>query len=179
MAKRILPSLSEPSIKWIKAVSKSTNEILGAACWTAPGAPLHNYLRRSAIAPDVYDWQAKMNWTDAEVDEMWSAIDDQQWNVRTAENDALRQKTFGDEAHWYLAPLCTWPRFQGRGVGKRLLMWAIEQADKAEPVQPLFLESAPSARVVYMHVGFFPVGERTAMMRRGPKVVEAEEVENA
>jgi hypothetical protein len=32
---------------------------------------------------------------------------------------------------------------------------------------------------VYMHVGFFPVGERTAMMRRGPKVVEAEEVENA
>jgi GNAT superfamily N-acetyltransferase len=175
MAKRILPSLSEPHIKWIKAVSKSTGEVLGAACWTAPGAPLHNYLRRSAISPSVYDWQSKMSWTDAEVDEMWSGVSDSEWNVRTAENDELRRQTFGDEPHWYLAPLCCWPEHQGKGVGKRLLNWAIERADKSEPVQPLFLESAPSARVVYLHVGFVPVGERTAMMRRGPKKVEVED----
>jgi GNAT superfamily N-acetyltransferase len=94
---------------------------------------------------------------------------------RTAENDELRRQTFGDQPHWYLAPLCCWPEHQGKGVGKRLLNWAIERADKSEPVQPLFLESAPSARVVYLHVGFVPVGERTAMMRRGPKKVEVED----
>ena len=74
------------------------------------------------------------------------------------------------EPHWFLAPLCTWPEYQGKGVGRRLLQWAIDIADAQDPVTPLYLESADYARAVYMHMGFVPQG-KVNMVRRGPAVV--------
>lgn len=45
--------------------------------------------------------------------------------------------------------------------------WAIEQADRADPVQPMYLESAPTAREMYVRFGFEPIGEAN-FVRRGP-----------
>jgi GNAT superfamily N-acetyltransferase len=118
-----------------------------------------------------------MNWTDEEVDEMWAHVDDVQWNGEIKRYDNIRREVLGDEPHWFLAPLMTWPEFQGRGVGKKLLMWAIEQADKTSPPTPMYLESAPTARAVYLHCGFEPSGE-VNMVRRGPKVYVKEEGES-
>jgi GNAT superfamily N-acetyltransferase len=146
---------------------------MGVACWTAPGAPLHNYLRRSAI--DVYGWREKMKWSDAEIDEMWAGVSDKEWNGETEKYDEIRRQVVGDEPHWFLAPIVTWPEFQGRGVGKKLLSWAIEQADSTVPPTPMYLESAPNARPVYMHCGFVPQG-RVNFLRRGPVIVRGEEV---
>ncbi|KAF1914063.1 acyl-CoA N-acyltransferase [Ampelomyces quisqualis] len=167
LAKRILPSLSDPRIKWIKAIHTPSSAVLGIACWTAPNAPLHLHLRRDAIAPHAFDWQAKMGWSDDQVDDMWSSVSHVEWNVRSEQNDAVRRSVVGDVPHWHLASLFTWPRWQGRGVGKKLLMWAIEQADENVPSTPMFLESAPTARAVYMHFGFVECG-KVAMVRWGP-----------
>ncbi|KAF2026996.1 hypothetical protein EK21DRAFT_91884 [Setomelanomma holmii] len=179
LTKRITPSLlfNQHDIKWIKVVYLPTKEIAGIACWTAPGTPIHCHFCRSAIARQ--DWQSKMNWSDAEIEEMWEHISDDAWNGTCEKDDGRRKELLGDEPHWYLAPLATWPSFQGRGVGKKLLMWAIEQADATEPVTPLYLESAPTARVVYMRYGFVPVGDIN-FIRRGPvsAVNENEKVEH-
>jgi GNAT superfamily N-acetyltransferase len=102
------------------------------------------------------------------------------WDEQFADDDRQRKELLGDEPHWYLAPLCTFPEWQGRGVGKLLLNWAIEQADATDPVTPLYLESAPTARAVYMHCGFVPQGAYN-FIRRGPAIVkglEAEEGQN-
>lgn len=117
-----------------------------------------------------------MGWTDAEYDEMWEHVNEDAWSGEFAVQDDIRKEVLGDEPHWYLAPLLTWPEYQGRGVGKRLMYWAIDQADKTEPATPLYLESAPTARAVYMHCGFRPVG-KVNFVRRGPAVVKGLEDE--
>lgn len=110
---------------------------------------------------------------------MWAHTDLEAWDATFEKDTAGRAEWFKGEKHWYLAPLMTWPGWQGRGVGKRLLDWALERADATVPVTPLYLESVPHARAVYMHVGFVPIGEYQ-FERRGPRVVrglEAEEEE--
>lgn len=114
-----------------------------------------------------------MGWTDAEVDEMWAHVDDEMWTAHFAKDDAAREEFVG-EPHWYLAPLMTWPEWQGRGVARKLLDWAMEQADGRVPPTPMYLESRPGARAVYIHCGFEPCGEYR-FVRRGPKTVKEEE----
>jgi GNAT superfamily N-acetyltransferase len=174
MAKRILPSLSEPSLRWIKALHSETNECMGIACWTFPGVAIHNPLRKSAIS--FYSWDTKMNWTHEDIVEMFAHVSEVEWNQVIAHNDDLRAEYFQGEGHWFLSPVCTWPQYQGKGVGKKLLLWAIEQADASDPVTPLYLESAPSARKFYEHLGFEPVGKE-AFVRRVPRTVDAEDLD--
>jgi GNAT superfamily N-acetyltransferase len=176
MAKRLLPALKHtPHTHFVKAVLASTGEIIGVAGWTGPGNPgVHGIFRRSAI--DYYGWKEAMGWSDEEIEKMYSHVSDENWSGQFAKDDEARKDILGDEPHWYLAPLLTWPEYQGRGVGKRLLIWAIEQADKTDPVTPMYLESAPTARAVYMHVGFVPRGEYN-FVRRGPAVVKGLEAE--
>lgn len=176
LAKRILPTFANPNMNWIKAVLTSSGEIVSIAGWMGPGNPaIHNIFRRSAL--EFYGWKDKMGWSDEEIDEMWEHVSDEKWNGELGQDDGVRKEVLGDELHWYLAPLVTWPEYQGRGVGKRLLDWAIQQADATDPVTPMYLESAPTARAVYMHCGFVPLG-KTNFLRRGPAVVRGLEAED-
>jgi GNAT superfamily N-acetyltransferase len=152
-----------------------TCTIIGAAAWADPSLPVHNPFRRDSIA--FYGLQERMGWSDADIDELFAHVDDVAWNGNLANYDEVRSKFFGGEKHWYLASLFTWPGWQGRGVAKKLLSWAIEKADAKSPPTPIYLETSPPARAVYMHVGFVPHGE-SGMCRRGPKVVKALEAEN-
>jgi hypothetical protein len=63
-------------------------------------------------------------------------------------------------------------------VGKKLMMWAIDQADSTDPPTPMYLESAPTARAVYMHLGFVPQG-KVNMLRRGAAVVRGDNTDEA
>ncbi|KAF2621304.1 acyl-CoA N-acyltransferase [Macroventuria anomochaeta] len=173
LAKRIQPSFSQPGMHWIKAVHIPSSTIIGAAGWASPTLPVHNIFRRSAIT--FYGWKEKMGWSDADVDEMFAHVDDQAWSGNYEKDDEIRSKVVG-EPHWYLATLITWPKWQGRGVGKRLLTWAIEKADKEVPPTPMYLESSATARAVYMHVGFVPQGD-VNFLRRGPRVLRGLEAE--
>ncbi len=175
MAERVRPSFHHPPLKWIKAVQASTGEIMGMAGWMSPeNKPVHNFFRRDAF--QFYGFQEKMGWSDAYMDEIWQSMSSEHWTEKFAQDDEMRRQVVGDEPHWYLAPIMTWPEFQGRGVGSKLMKWATDQADATDPVTPMYLESAQTARAVYMHYGFVPQGDYT-FLRRGPAVVRGLEAE--
>ena len=162
-------------MNWMKAVLTSNGTIVGIAGWMGPGNKgIHNVFLRSAT--EYYGWQEQMGWSDAEIDEMWEHVSDENWRGQLGKDDDIRRELLGDEPHWFLAPLFTWPEYQGRGVAKKLLTWAIEQADATNPITPMYLESAPTARAVYMHCGFVPQGA-VNFVRRGPAVVRGLEAE--
>lgn len=171
----IRPSFSLPDVYWIKAVHVPTNTLMGAACWAGPTHPpgLYCFWRKSADA--FYNWPQKYNWSEADIEEMWSHTTPEVWVTQFDEADRVRKEKLGDEPHWYLAPLFVRPEFQKRGVSSKLLAWAIEQADKTEPATPLYLEASKMGRPVYEHVGFVAVGEKE-MLRRGPKKQNADSV---
>jgi GNAT superfamily N-acetyltransferase len=129
------------------------------------GMPIHNVWRRSAT--DFFGFRAKMGWGDADVEEMWRGVDIEAWDGHIGGNDDIRAEVLKDEPHWFLAPLMTQPEWQGRGIASKLMGWAIEQADK-EGGQPMYLESAPTARNVYLRFDFEPIGEAN-LIRRGPR----------
>lgn len=165
---RIQPSFSQPGMHWVKAVHLPSNTIIGAAAWAAPDLPVHNIFRRSAFS--FYGWQEKLNLTDADVDEMYAHVDDEVWSGTHAKNDEIRSQVL-PEPHWYLALLITWPEWQGRGAGRRLLDWGIMRADAENPPTPMYLEASAMSRAIYMHVGFVQVGEKN-YVRRAPGVVQ-------
>ncbi|PSN69813.1 acyl-CoA N-acyltransferase [Corynespora cassiicola Philippines] len=173
LAERHRPALSHPGMHWLKAVSVSTGEIMGVAAWVEPGVPIHYFLRRTAV--DFFGWKEKMGWTDEQLVELWSGTGPK-WEAEFTTSDVERAEIMGDEPHWYLASIFTLPQYQGKGVGKKLMNWAIEQADATDPVTPMFLESRPSARPVYMHCGFVPQRQYN-LLRRGPAVVRGLEAE--
>lgn len=174
LVKRLRPSFSEPRLHWIIAKYIPTGEIIGCAGWTGPGHPIHNFWRKSAV--EFFGWREQYNCSDDEFEELWSGVDLKEWDGTFSKDDGLREGLLGGEPHWYLAPLVTLPEWQGRGVGKLLLNWAIEKADATDPVTPMYLESAPTARAVYMHCGFVPQGEAN-FIRRGPAIVRGLEAE--
>lgn len=167
MIKRLLPVISDPETHWLIARHIPTGEIMACACWVAPGKPVHNFLRRSAV--DFYGWKDQYKFSDSELEEMWSHVDDEQWNGYFARCDTWREEILGDEPHWYLASLFTLPKWQGRGAAKLLLNWAIEPADANDPPTPLYLESSVMAMPVYVHCGFVKQNENN-FLRRGPVV---------
>lgn len=112
-----------------------------------------------------------MGLSDAEIDELFAHVDYDAWNGRHERDDAVRSELVGEEPHWYLSLLLTWPEWQGRGVARRLLNWGIEQADAQTPPMPMYLETSAKARAIYEHVGFSQQGEGKVYIRRGPKVV--------
>ncbi|KAF2818750.1 hypothetical protein CC86DRAFT_336622 [Ophiobolus disseminans] len=169
LSARLRPTLSIPTIKWIKAVQTSTGEVMGLACWSLPSNPIYNHFMRSATT--FYNLRSKIPYTDAEIESHWSHVDPSAWEDDMARLDQERRDVMGSEPHWFLAPLLVWPGFQGRGVGKKLLEWAMEKADAAVPPTPMYLESAITARGVYLHCGFVPTGT-VSMVRRGPGVVK-------
>ena len=61
-----------------------------------------------------------------------------------------------NDNHIWLAVLGVDPRFQRRGVGKRLLQWGLSRADE-EAVQ-MGLIASPAGRRLYKSVGFQDVG---------------------
>jgi GNAT superfamily N-acetyltransferase len=173
LATRLLPSFHLPYMKWVKAVYEPTGEMVGVAGWCAPGMPVHNIVRRSAV--EFYGFKEIMGWSDAEVEEMWKGVDISAWDKQFGDCDKIRAEVMGDEPHWFLAPLLTWPEFQGRGVGSMLLKWAMAQADGTDPPTPMYLESSKTARAVYLHHGWVPCGE-VNMVRRG--LVVAKDLES-
>jgi len=169
MIARVWPTFFHPHMRWMIARHVPTHEIIGVAAWVAPGCPVRDLMRRDSV--EFYGWRSFFG-TDAELDELWSHVDDKAWSGHYIETDALRQEVLGDEPHWYLASLMTLPAWQGRGVGRMLLDWAIEQADATVPVTPMYLETSVVGRKVYLKNGFVPQGGEGNMLRRGPAVVK-------
>jgi GNAT superfamily N-acetyltransferase len=168
LAKRITPTFSSPYCNWLVARYTPTGEIIACACWIAPGSPIHNMFRKSAV--DFYGWREQYFPSSTEFEELWEGVDLEQWDGYFSRNDATREDVLGEEPHWYLASLCTWPAWQGRGVGRLLVEWGCEKADAEERPVPLYLESSREGRRLYVSCGFVELGGEDNYLRRGPEV---------
>ena len=74
----------------------------------------------------------------------------------------------GHPEHMWLAFLAVDPKFQRRGVGKRLMQWGMKRAD-AESI-PLGLTSSPAGEKLYFDCGFREVG--VFLLEHGETVIE-------
>ena len=161
MIARILPTFSEPSCHWLLAKHVPTGEIAACAWWIAPGSPIHNFSRKDA--GEFYGWRDHSP-------ELWAHVDDEAWSGYFKKADAKRKQVLGEQKHWYLASLFTVPAWQGKGAGKLLVRWGVEQADLEEPGTPCYLESSEAGRRLYEGFGFVAVGRGDGYLRRGGSV---------
>jgi len=155
MAKRLRPAISASHTIWMKAIHIPTSKVIGIAGWAKESSPVHNVWRRSAA--DHYDWKSSEGWTNAELEEIWKHVDVEVWEKQFGGADEIREAFLKGKEHWYLAPLITWPDWQGRGVGRYLLDEGLERAEKEG--LPIYLESEDTARAVYLRMGFKAVGK--------------------
>ncbi|KAL4780615.1 acyl-CoA N-acyltransferase [Aspergillus varians] len=58
-----------------------------------------------------------------------------------------------------LSSLVVHPDFQGKGIGKELMKWGLEEAERLG--LPLYLESTSAGRPLYEKIGFEPLKEAT------------------
>ncbi|KAF2743625.1 acyl-CoA N-acyltransferase [Sporormia fimetaria CBS 119925] len=165
LAKRVRGTFSNPDMHWLKAVYVPTNSIAGIAGWMGPDHPFHNIWLRSAA--EFFGWAEKCKWSEADMEDMWAGTDKEAWDEKFLKYERVRKEIVGEEKHWYLAPLFTFPEFQGKGVASLLLRWAIEKADATDPVTPLYLESSLAGYPIYKRFGFVPIKDYN-MLRRGP-----------
>jgi ribosomal protein S18 acetylase RimI-like enzyme len=105
--------------------------VAGVACWLPPGVGPATSGARSARQ----SWFA-----------MPSVLRSSKRRVGLALINEI-VKHHPHEEHWYLAVLCTDPRFQGRGVGRALLEPMLARADEAGVIT--YLETQKESNLAY------------------------------
>jgi hypothetical protein len=70
---------------------------------------------------------------------------------------AGRKARYGGRPFWLLEILCVDPAAQGLGVGKALLAWGFERADRDR--LPIYLEATKAGKPVYERAHFETVGD--------------------
>ncbi|KAF2493278.1 hypothetical protein BU16DRAFT_619619 [Lophium mytilinum] len=189
-AERMKPWLREPHTRWTKATLSPTspssdaaypNRVIGHAGWLAPARTATetlNFWRKDAS--EVLGWRAKMGWTEAYEEELWSGTDVEvamgvfeKWD--RVRGELMKGRVGG---YWHLAPLWVIPEFQGRGVSSLLVRDVAELADRETPSTPMYLEAMEKAMPVYRHFGYQDVegeGAGFVMIRYGPPKEAVEE----
>lgn len=80
-----------------------------------------------------------------------------------------RKHRYGGRPYWLLEYLVVQPEAQGLGVGKALLAWGFERADKDK--LPIYLEATPAGRLLYERTNFKVVGNIVMELDRpGPEL---------
>jgi GNAT superfamily N-acetyltransferase len=157
---------------------------IGFALWHAPGLPGQypstyprvpghsfpstfppNFMRDSRDVAVALGWNHVEGWNAEHIEVMWAGVNDG-WHDMCIEREVLRAQLMGERLHWYVGPLYVVPQWQVRGVSSRLMRWGqeqiLEQRRRAEAGELdagyketcCYLESAASARAVYLHIGF-------------------------
>ncbi|MGL6343456.1 MAG: GNAT family N-acetyltransferase [Waterburya sp.] len=99
----------------------TTSDLQGIAAWLPPGAfsshPLQ--LLQMALQLQLYTLPLKVGWNRLG-----------RWLNFLSATEQAHQEDMGDLPHWYLGIMVVHPRFQGQGVGSRLLQPILQQAKK-------------------------------------------------
>ena len=66
----------------------------------------------------------------------------------------------------YLMNIYVRPRFRGRGAGKAIVRWLVEQAEQKD-IPKIYLETSQAGRPLYRSAGFLPM-EDMMKLRREP-----------
>lgn len=131
-------------------VALADNEIVGAAIWQAPTA-----------RDSVWD-HLRSAWTFAQI--KWFAGPNAEGIRKVFNQLAPLHPT---EPHWYLAFVGIDPARQAQGIGKRLLMPVLSEADARQ--QACYLETPfLQSHAFYRRLGFELLDERTALVGAPP-----------
>ncbi|KAK8041575.1 hypothetical protein PG994_014582 [Apiospora phragmitis] len=131
--------LKDPHSRYLLAVNDSqsgVDAVVAMAKWIAPSA--------EPKAPEAENWAAKMAWPD-----------DVDGALGTDFFTMLEQKHkehMGSRPHWYLELLAVRKSYHGKGLGKHLLSWGLERADKDG--LETYLQASPAGVPLYRKYGF-------------------------
>ncbi|PMD37424.1 hypothetical protein L207DRAFT_514697 [Hyaloscypha variabilis F] len=150
---------TDPSAIYYKA-TLSTGQIIGMAKWNLfKTAGPHFPWPTSGFAPDAN--VELLNWFFGSLDEKRNAFMDAREGVK-------------EKGYLYMAILGVHPGFQRMGVGKRLLEWGLEMADR-EGLE-CWIEASPAGKGLYEKLGWREVAYTDVELRRwGWEVKEGEE----
>ena len=102
-------SMTDPTCHYIKAIQPGTNTIIGWALWNICSTPSLRPQRIPTPTSVAY----------------WGLVNAFYSNLHKVENEQLK-----GEPYMLMHRFAVLPEWQGKGVGKRLLEWALEKADK-------------------------------------------------
>ncbi|KAF1987839.1 acyl-CoA N-acyltransferase [Aulographum hederae CBS 113979] len=134
-------SFNDPHNRFFKAIDPATGEIVAFAKW-------HVYLSERSEAEVEEACAVPPMPKDATV-EAWEEVFG--W-LRKAKREWM-----GGRPSYCLGNLITDPRHQGRGAGRQLIQWGMDEADKAGLI--MYLESSPPGKKLYERCGFETVAE--------------------
>ncbi|KAL7623662.1 hypothetical protein AAE478_005214 [Parahypoxylon ruwenzoriense] len=125
----------DTSICPVKCVDTSTGDIIGMATWEIYWRPGEG---------NKWKKPAGVTWLSGEEREKAEKVIMPMYN--------MRDELFGGRRHVYLATMAVHPDHQRRGVGRLLLQWGIDVAEKLE--LPIYLEATESGLPLYSHRDF-------------------------
>jgi GNAT superfamily N-acetyltransferase len=141
---------TDPTAIYFKAVLENTNQIIGLAKWNLfPTAGPHFPWPKTGFAEDANT--ELLGWFFGQLDEKRNAFMDQRERVK-------------ERGYLYMAILAVDPKFQRMGVGRKLLEWGLEKADK-EGLE-CWIEASPAGKPLYEKVGWGEVGVTDVELKR-------------
>ncbi|KAK6855524.1 hypothetical protein PG990_000025 [Apiospora arundinis] len=131
--------LKDPHSRYVLAVNNSLSgddAVVAIAKWVIPKA--------GPRAPDAENWPSKMVWPEGADVELGKEF------FTTLEKK--HSEHMGGRPHWYLELLAVRKSYHGKGLGKHLLNWGLERADK-DGVEA-YLQASPAGAPLYRKYGF-------------------------
>jgi len=153
---RIESYINYPSrVHAIKAVDSSTGELMGFAGWHPPRPDGEEMINMFALAMLAQTGKFQQShWSQDDLDEIWRSSLLAEVEKEVDMWDTARNEEMEGVPYWYLAPFVVSEKFRGRGVGGKLMQYAIDLADNDDPPRAMALEALPNARPVYIRYGF-------------------------
>lgn len=131
--------LKDPHSRYVLAVDDSQSgdaAVVAMAKWVVPSA--------KPPSAEGEEWAAKMAWPE-DVD---GALGKEFFTML----EKKHREHMGSRPHWYLELLAVRKSHHGQGLGKRLLSWGLERADK-DGVEA-YLQASPAGAPLYRKYGF-------------------------
>ncbi|KAK7990007.1 phosphoribosyl transferase domain protein [Apiospora arundinis] len=133
--------LKDPHSRYILAVNPALSgkeSVVALAKWVAPSAAAE------PESPEAEDWASRIDWPEGSD----VALGTEFFTML----EKKHEEHMGGRPHWYLELLAVRKGYQGKGVGKHLLKWGLELADKDG--LEVYLQAGPAGVPLYRKCGF-------------------------
>ncbi|KAK6841119.1 hypothetical protein PG987_001979 [Apiospora arundinis] len=133
------PTILTP--RYILAINPALSgkeSVVALAKWVAPSAAAE------PESPETEDWASRIDWPEGSD----VALGTEFFTML----EKKHEEHMGGRPHWYLELLAVRKGYQGKGVGKHLLKWGLELADKDG--LEVYLQAGPAGVPLYRKCGF-------------------------
>ncbi|KAF2673190.1 hypothetical protein BT63DRAFT_410226 [Microthyrium microscopicum] len=137
MAEERTKVLGSPATRAFKAVDSETGKIVAASVWK-------RYPEGRSNEEFLAELDSTSNFAPEQNVEAWKAV--------SAHLLQLRMNIIGARPHLFLSGLIVDPEYQGKGIGKLLMQWGVEEADRYGLFG--YIESSEAGKPLYAKYGF-------------------------